>query len=120
MVNCKNYIVPSDACEPTVSHSLKLRRLFQKYETQENNNERIRSENFIEDLYRHITPISCVDKFESSCEVNDICFFCGKWNKINEIKFLNDISLQNLLNYKNLALIDGDKEILLTELIKGN
>jgi DNA-binding IscR family transcriptional regulator len=76
----------------------------------------ILGENFIESLYRPITLISCVDKSENSCEVNDICFFCEKLNKINKKKFLNNISLKNLLNFENLSLIVGDKEILINRI----
>ena len=76
----------------------------------------ILGENYIKALYRPITLTSCVDKSVIFCEANYICFFCEKWNKINERKFLNNISLKNLLNYENLSLIDGDKEILINRI----
>ncbi len=61
----KNYIVPFDDREPkpTFTHSLKLRRLFQKYETQENKNERIMSENFIEgEKFKEKTILDGIDE----------------------------------------------------------
>ena len=69
----------------------------------------------IEVLDEPITLTSCVDNSGSFCEASDICFLGGKWNKINEIirKFLNDISLRDLLSYENPFLIDDNKEVLI-------
>ena len=69
----------------------------------------------IEALDGPITLTSCVDKSESYCEASDICFLGGKWNKINEIirKSLNDITLEDLLNYENPILIDDNKDTLI-------
>ena len=45
------------------------------------------------------------------CEASNICFLGGKWNKVNEIirKSLNDISLENLLNYEDTFPINNKK-----------
>ena len=69
----------------------------------------------IEVLDEPITLTSCVDNSESFCEASDICFLGGKWNKINEIirKFLNDISLKDLLSYANTFLINDNKDVLI-------
>ena len=77
------------------------------------NSSDISGTNFTKALDGHITLISCIDKSESSCEANDIYFFGGKWDKINERKSLNNISLKNLLNYENSSFIYGNKEILI-------
>jgi FeS assembly SUF system regulator len=68
----------------------------------------------IEALDGPITLTSCVNKSESFCEASDICFLGGKWNKINEIirNSLNDITLEDLLNYENPFLIDDNKDTL--------
>ena len=68
----------------------------------------------IEALDGPITLTSCVNNSESYCETSDICFLGGKWNKINEIirKSLNDITLEDLLNYENPFLIDDNKDTL--------
>ncbi len=67
----------------------------------------------IEALDGPITLTSCIDKSESFCEASEICFFSGKWNKINKIirKSLNDIYLKDLLSYENLFLIDDNNEV---------
>ena len=68
----------------------------------------------IEALDGPITLTSCVNKSEKFCEASDICFLGGKWNKINEIirNSLNDITLEDLLNYENPFLIDDNKDTL--------
>ena len=67
----------------------------------------------IEALDGPITLTSCVDKSESFCESSNVCFFGGKWNKINEIirKSLNDISLKDLLSYEKPFLTNENKKI---------
>ncbi len=69
----------------------------------------------IEALDGPITLTSCVNKSESFCETSDICFLGGKWNKINEVirKSLNDISLEDFLNYENPFLIENNKDTLI-------
>ena len=72
----------------------------------------------IEVLDGFITLTSCVDKSESFCEANDICFLGGKWNKVNEIirKSLNYISLKDLSSYENPFSIDNNKEALIVSI----
>ena len=66
----------------------------------------------IEALDGPISLTACVDSSESKCEASNICFLGGKWNKVNEIirKSLNDISLYDLLNYRNTFINENNKE----------
>ena len=66
----------------------------------------------IEALDGPISLTACVDSSESMCEASNICFLGGKWNKVNEIirKSLNDISLDDLLNYEDTFPIENKKE----------
>ena len=68
----------------------------------------------IEALEGPITLTSCVDNSENLCESSDICFLGGKWNKVNNIirKTLNDISLNDLLNFENSFATKGEKEVV--------
>ena len=68
----------------------------------------------IEILEGPITLTACVDNSENFCETSNICFLGGKWNKVNDIirKTLNDISLDDLLNYGNPFISEGKKEIV--------
>jgi len=52
-----------------------------------------------------------VESSEDMCEASNICFLGGKWNKVNDIirKSLNDISLENLLNYEDTFPINNKK-----------
>ena len=65
----------------------------------------------IEALDGPISLTSCVDKSDSLCQSSDICFLGGKWNRVNEIirKSLNDISLDDLLNFDNSFAIEYEK-----------
>ena len=65
----------------------------------------------IEALDGPISLTSCVDKSDSLCQSSDICFLGGKWNRVNEIirKSLNDISLDDLLNFDNSFVIEYEK-----------
>ena len=67
----------------------------------------------IEALDGPISLTACVENSESMCETSKICFLGGKWNKVNEIirKSLNDISLDDLLNYEETFPINSKKEI---------
>ena len=69
----------------------------------------------IEALEGPITLTACVDNAENFCETSNICFLEGKWSKVNDIirKTLNDISLNDLLNFGNPFIIEGKKEIAL-------
>jgi len=68
----------------------------------------------IEALEGPITLTSCVDNSENLCESSDICFLGGKWNKVNNIirKTLNEISLNDLLNFDNPFVSEGKKEVV--------
>jgi FeS assembly SUF system regulator len=68
----------------------------------------------IEALEGPITLTSCVDNSENLCESSDICFLGGKWNKVNNIirKTLNNISLNDLLNFDNPFVSEGKKEVV--------
>ena len=68
----------------------------------------------IEALEGPITLTSCVDNAENLCESSDICFLGGKWNKVNNIirKTLNDISLNDLLNFDYPFASKGEKEVV--------
>ena len=65
----------------------------------------------IEALDGPISLTSCVDKSDTLCQSSDICFLGGKWNRVNEIirKSLNDISLDDLLNFDNSFVIEYEK-----------
>jgi len=73
----------------------------------------------IEVLEGPITLTACVDTSENLCEASNICFLGGKWNKVNDIirKTLNDISLDDLLNFENPFITDGKKEIVVNTII---
>ena len=66
----------------------------------------------IEALDGPISLTACVDSSKNMCEASNICFLGGKWNKVNEIirKSLNDISLDDLLNYEETFPIRNKKE----------
>ena len=68
----------------------------------------------IEVLEGPITLTACVDNTNNFCEASNICFLGGKWNKVNDIirKTLNDVSLDDLLNFGNPFKIEGKKEIV--------
>ena len=68
----------------------------------------------IEALEGPITLTSCVDNSEKLCTSSDICFLGGKWNEVNNIirKTLNDISLNDLLNFDNPFASKGEKEVV--------
>ena len=68
----------------------------------------------IEALEGPITLTACVENSENLCESSDICFLGGKWNKVNNIirKTLNDISLNDLLNFENPFATKGEKEVV--------
>ena len=68
----------------------------------------------IEALEGPITLTSCVDNSENLCESSDICFLGGKWNKVNNIirKTLNDISLNDLLNFDNPFASKSENEVV--------
>ena len=115
----KNYIVPFDNSDPTptVTHSLKLGRLFQKYDTQENNNERIMSENFVEDgTFKEKTILDGIDDSLKSYDPSktlDELLFANKSEKeykpyCNTIKPIADVSCFNTL-YKT---VKQDEETL--------
>jgi len=58
-----------------------------------------------------------VDSSDNFCEVSNICFLGGKWNKVNEVirNSLNDISLDDLLNPAGIFPIKSEKEPMLNE-----
>jgi Rrf2 family protein len=68
----------------------------------------------IEVLEGPIALTACVDNSENFCEASNVCFLGGKWNKVNEIirKALNNISLDDLLNFGNPFISEGKKEIV--------
>jgi FeS assembly SUF system regulator len=68
----------------------------------------------IEALDGPISLTSCGDKSDSLCQSSDICFLGGKWNQVNEIirKSLNDISLDDLLNFDNPFPVEYEKQML--------
>ena len=75
----------------------------------------------IEALDGPISLTSCVDKSDSFCQSSDICFLGGKWNRVNEIirNSLNDISLDDLLNFDNSFAIEHEKSRLKKYILKG-
>ena len=70
----------------------------------------------IEVLEGPITLTACVDNSESFCEASNVCFLGGKWNKVNDVirKTLNDISLNDLLNFGNPFITEGKKEVVVS------
>jgi|TARA_B110000908_G_scaffold171645_1_gene235151 FeS assembly SUF system regulator len=71
----------------------------------------------IEALDGPISITACVDSSDNFCEVSNICFLGGKWNKVNEVirNSLNDISLDDLLNPAGIFPIKSEKEPMLNE-----
>jgi FeS assembly SUF system regulator len=71
----------------------------------------------IEALDGPISITACVDSSDNFCEVSNICFLGGKWNKVNEVirNSLNDISLDDLLNPAVIFPIKSEKEPMLNE-----
>jgi FeS assembly SUF system regulator len=71
----------------------------------------------IEALDGPISITACVDSSDNFCEVSNICFLGGKWNKVNEVirTSLNDISLDDLLNPAGIFPIKSEKEPMLNE-----
>ena len=69
----------------------------------------------IEALDGPISITACVDSSDNFCEVSNICFLGGKWNKVNEVirNSLNDISLDDLLNPAGIFPIKSEKEPML-------
>ena len=67
----------------------------------------------IEALDGPISLTACVESSQDMCEASNVCFLGGKWNKVNDIirKSLNDISLENLLNYEDTFPINNKKDI---------
>jgi DNA-binding IscR family transcriptional regulator len=78
------------------------------------NSKNITVTEIIEALDGPISLTSCVDKSDSFCQSSDICFLGGKWNRVNEIirNSLNDISLDDLLNFDNSFAIEHEKSRL--------
>ena len=70
----------------------------------------------IEALEGPITLTACVENSENLCEASNICFLGGKWNKVNDVirKTLNDISLNDLLNFGNPFITEGKKEVVVS------
>ena len=83
------------------------------YEAQKNSNN-ITVAEIIEALDGPISLTSCGDKSDSLCQSSDICFLGGKWNQVNEIirKSLNNISLDDLLNFDNPFPVEYEKPML--------
>ena len=71
----------------------------------------------IEALDGPISITACVDSSDNFCEVSNICFLGGKWNKVNEVirNSLNDISLDDLLNPAGIFSIKSEKKPMLNE-----
>ena len=70
----------------------------------------------IEALEEPITLTACVENSENLCEASNICFLGGKWNKVNDVirKTLNDISLNDLINFGNPFITEGKKEVVVS------
>ena len=68
----------------------------------------------IEVLEGPIALTACVNNSDNFCEASNACFLGGKWNKVNDIirKTLNDVSLDDLLNFGNPFKNEGKKEIV--------
>jgi len=102
----KNILAKSDL--------LKTERGYHGGYTLKKNSKNITVTEIIEALDGPISLTSCVDKSESFCQSSDICFLGGKWNRVNEIirNSLNDISLDDLLNFDNTFAIEHEKSRL--------
>ena len=99
----KNILAKSDL--------LKTERGYHGGYTLKKNSKNITVTEIIEALDGPISLTSCVDKSDSFCQSSDICFLGGKWNRVNEIirNSLNDISLDDLLNFDNSFAIEHEK-----------
>jgi len=102
----KNILAKSDL--------LKTERGYYGGYTLKKNSKNITVTEIIEALDGPISLTSCVDKSDSFCQSSDICFLGGKWNRVNEIirNSLNDISLDDLLNFDNSFAIEHEKSRL--------
>ena len=102
----KNILAKSDL--------LKTERGYLGGYTLKKNSKNITVTEIIEALDGPISLTSCVDKSDSFCQSSDICFLGGKWNRVNEIirNSLNDISLDDLLNFDNSFAIEHEKSRL--------
>lgn len=102
----KNILAKSDL--------LKTERGYHGGYTLKKNSKNITVTEIIEALDGPISLTSCVDKSDSFCQSSDICFLGGKWNRVNEIirNSLNDISLDDLLNFDNSFAIEHEKSRL--------
>ena len=109
----KNILAKSDL--------LKTERGYHGGYTLKKNSKNITVTEIIEALDGPISLTSCVDKSESFCQSSDICFLGGKWNRVNEIirNSLNDISLDDLLNFDNSFAIEHEKSRLKKYKLKG-
>ena len=110
----KNILAKSDL--------LKTERGYHGGYTLKKNSKNITVTEIIEALDGPISLTSCVDKSDSFCQSSDICFLGGKWNRVNEIirNSLNDISLDDLLNFDNSFAIEHEKSRLKKYKLKGN
>ena len=102
----KNILAKSDL--------LKTERGYHGGYTLKKNSKNITVTEIIEALDGPISLTSCVDQSDSFCQSSDICFLGGKWNLVNEIirNSLNDISLDDLLNFDNSFAIEHEKSRL--------
>ena len=109
----KNILAKSDL--------LKTERGYHGGYTLKKNSKNITVTEIIEALDGPISLTSCVDKSDSFCQSSDICFLGGKWNRVNEIirNSLNDISLDDLLNFDNSFAIEKEKSRLKKYILKG-
>ena len=109
----KNILVKSDL--------LKTERGYHGGYTLKKKSKNITVTEIIEALDGPISLTSCVDKSDSFCQSSDICFLGGKWNRVNEIirNSLNDISLDDLLNFDNSFAIEHEKSRLKKYKLKG-
>ena len=71
----------------------------------------------IEALEGPITLTACVENSDNLCEASNICFLGGKWNKVYDVirKKLNDISLNDLINFGNPFITEGEKEVVVSK-----
>ena len=102
----KNILAKSDL--------LKTERGYHGGYTLKKNSKNITVTEIIEALDGPISLTSCVDQSDSFCQSSDICFLGGKWNRVNDIirNSLNDISLDDLLNFDNSFAIEHEKSRL--------
>ena len=109
----KNILAKSDL--------LKTERGYHGGYTLKKNSKNITVTEIIEALDGPISLTSCVDQSDSFCQSSDICFLGGKWNLVNEIirNSLNDISLDDLLNFDNSFAIEHEKSRLKKYKLKG-